>query len=71
MNPKPSLYMQSSICTGYIYSPVYIVLYGFARALYESKAFTIHAGFHGSGCIGHCMSPKPSLYMQGSMALHG
>ena len=47
----------------------WLVLYGFARALYESKAFTIHAGFHGSGCIGHCMSPKPSLYMQGSMAL--
>ena len=41
MNPKPSLYMQSSMH--------WLVLYGFARALYESKAFAIHAGFHGTG----------------------
>ena len=46
MNPKPPLKMQSSMH--------WLVLYGVARTLYESKAFTVHAGFHG---LGHCMSP--------------
>ena len=40
MSPKPSLYMQGSIALA---SP------GVARTLYESKAFTVHAGFHGTG----------------------
>ena len=41
MNPKPSLYMQSSMH--------WLVLYGFARALYESKAFAIHAALASPG----------------------
>ena len=40
MSPKPSLYMQGSMALA---SP------GVARTLYESKAFIIHAEFHGSG----------------------
>ena len=59
------IYMQGSMALA---SP------GVARTLYEPKAFIIHAGFHGTGYIvlvllGHCMSRKPSLYMQCSMAL--
>ena len=38
MSPKPSLYMQGSMA----------LLVTGARTLYESKAFTIHAGFHGT-----------------------
>ena len=40
MSPKPSLYMQGSMALA---SP------GVARTLYESKAFIIHAEFHGTG----------------------
>ena len=49
-----------------------------ARALYEFKTFTLHAEFHtlhGDIVPWHwlvlvlCISPKPSLYMESSMAL--
>ena len=61
MNPKPSLYMQSSMHWLVLYSVASpkISLYmqgsmalaspGVARTLYETKAFIIHAEFNGTG----------------------
>ena len=58
-----TIYMQSSMD--------WLVLYALCcRTLYESKTFTIHAEFYMHWLVlygGHCMNPKPSLYMQSSI----
>ena len=60
MRPKPSEFYALAI-----------VLYGFARALYESKTFTIHAEFYAlASRVWCCMSTKPSLYCHTEFYMH-